>query len=77
MVLVQVRDVPEEVVAALRVQAADRGLTLAAYLRAELGRLASRPTNADIVERLRRRDRRGGPTTEETVDEIRRIREAS
>jgi hypothetical protein len=77
MALVQVRDVPEPILRTLKAQAAERGLTLTAYLRAELARLASRPTNAEIVERLARRNRRGGPTTTDTVAEIRRIRDAS
>jgi hypothetical protein len=77
MALIQVRDVPETTVRALKAQAAERGLTLTAFLRAELDRLAARPTNAEIVERLARRNRRGGPTTAETVAEIRRIREVS
>jgi len=75
--LVQVRDLPEATVRALKAQAAERGLTLTAYLRAELERLAARPTNAEIVERLARRNRRGGPTAADTVAEIRRIREGS
>lgn len=77
MPLVQVRDVPEPTLRALKASAAERGLTLSAYLRLELDRLATRPTNADIVERLAQRDRRGGPTVAETVAEIRRTREAS
>lgn len=77
MALVQVRDVPEPILRALKAQAAERGLTLTAYLRAELERLAARPTNAEIVERLARRNRRGGPTAADTVAAIRRIREAS
>ncbi len=76
MPLVQVRDVPEATVRRLRAQAAERGLTLAAYLRGELDRLATQPTNAEVVERLARRDRRGGPTLAETVAEIRALREA-
>jgi len=77
MALVQVRDVPEPILRTLKAQAAERGLTLTAYLRAELARLAARPTNAEIVERLRRIDRSGGPTAEETVALIRRARDAS
>ena len=77
MALIQVRDVPETTVRALKAQAAERGLTLTAYLRAQLDRLAARPTNAEIVERLARRNRRGGPTIADTVEEIRRIREVS
>lgn len=52
-------------------------MTLSAYLRVELDRLAARPTNADIVDRLARRDRTGGPSVADTVAEIRRTREAS
>jgi antitoxin FitA len=77
MALIQIRDVSETTVRALKARAAERGLTLTAYLRAELDRLAERPTNAEIVERLARRNRRGGPTTADTVAEIRRIREVS
>jgi antitoxin FitA len=77
MALIQVRDVPEPTVRALKARAAERGLTLTAFLRAELDRLAARPTNAEIAERLARRNRRGGPTVADTVDEIRRIREVS
>ena len=75
--LIQVRDVPDETVTALKMRAAERGLTLAAFLRAELDRLASRPTNAEIVERMARRDRSSGPSVEETVAEIRRLRASS
>jgi antitoxin FitA len=77
MALVQVRDVPEPVLRTLKAQAAERGLTLTAYLRGELARLAARPTNAELVERLARRQRRSGPTVDDTVAEIRRIRESS
>jgi hypothetical protein len=75
--LVQVRDVPESTVAALKAQAAERGLTLAALLRAELERIARRPTNAEVVARMARRRRAGGPTTEQTVNEVRGVRTAS
>jgi hypothetical protein len=77
MALIQVRDVPEATVRALKAQAAERGLTLTAYLRDVFNQLGARPTNAEIVERLARRNRRGGPTTADTVAEIRRIRNAS
>ena len=77
MALIQVRDVPESTVAALKAHAAERGLTLSALLRLELERLAGRPTNAEIADRLSRRDRQGGPSAGATVEEIRRTREAS
>jgi transposase len=77
MARIQIRDVSETTVRALKARAAERGLTLTAYLRAELNRLAARPTNAEIVERLTRRNRRGGPTAADTVAAIRGIRELS
>lgn len=77
MPLVQVRDVSEETVKTLKVKAAERGMTLTAYVRMELDRLAARPSNAEIADRLARRDRRGGPSIADTVSEIRRTREAS
>ena len=52
-------------------------MSLTAFLRVELDRLAARPTNADVVARMAARSRRGGPTEADTVAEIRRIREAS
>jgi hypothetical protein len=77
MALIQVRDIPEATLNALKAQAAERGLTLTAYLRAELDKLAARPTNAEIVDRLARRNRRGGPTVADTVTELRGLRETS
>jgi len=69
--------VPQSTVDSLKQLAAERGLTLAAFLRAELDRLATRPSNAEIVNRLARRERSGGPLISESVAEIRRVREAS
>jgi plasmid stability protein len=77
MSLVQIRDVSEETVNALRARAAEQGLTLTAYLRAQLDRLAARPTNAEILDRLARADRTGNPTVAETVAEIRKLRNSS
>jgi len=77
MPLVQVRDVPQATVDSLKQLAAERGLTLAAFLRAELDRLAARPSNAEIIDRLARRNRSGGPPIAESVAEIRRVRESS
>lgn len=77
MPLVQVRDVSQATLNSLKAHAAERGLTLSAYLRVELERLAARPTNAEIVDRLARRERTGGPSVVDTVAEIRRTRGAS
>ncbi len=77
MPLIQVRDVPEATVNALEARAAERGLTLTSYLRGELDRLAARSSNADIAQRLARRNRRGGPSVTDTLAEIRRTRDVS
>ncbi|GAB3922366.1 hypothetical protein GCM10011575_14000 [Microlunatus endophyticus] len=69
-----IRDVPDEVTALLKKRAAAQGLSLSAYVGAELTKLASRPTNAEVVDRLRAKDRSGGPTTDEIVAEIRALR---
>jgi len=57
MATIQVRDVPDEVHQAYRRRAADAGMSLQEYLRAELirgaGRRTPREVMADIEERLR------------------------
>ena len=77
MALVQVRDVQDETVRALRIKAAEQGISLSAYLRVELDRLAQSPSNGELVRRILQRDRSGGPSTEDTVAEIRRVRDGS
>lgn len=71
---VYIRNVDDAVITTLKERAAAAGVSLSAYLGAELGKLASRPTNAELVARLRERDRSTGPTTEEIVAEIRAAR---
>jgi antitoxin FitA len=53
-----VRDVPEEVHAALARRAERRGQSLQQYLAGELRRLAERPAIEDVLDRIDRR--RGG-----------------
>jgi len=77
MALVQVRDVPDETVARLKAQAKQRGLTMAAYIRNELEKLAERPTNEEIFERIKRERPTIPTTSEETVAIIRALRENS
>lgn len=77
MPLVRVRDVPEKTVRALRARAGARGLSLAAYLRLELERLAAAQGNQEVVAWLRERDRTGGPQPEDTVAELRKLRKRS
>jgi predicted DNA-binding protein len=79
MALVQVRDVPDETVARLKAQAKAKGLTMAAYIRGELEKLAERPTNREVLEQVRRH-REQHPvdiTTDEIVAIIRKTRDAS
>jgi hypothetical protein len=55
---VLVRDLPDEVHAQLQRRAEAAGQSLQQYLTAELTRLATAPTMADVLERIARR--RGG-----------------
>jgi plasmid stability protein len=59
---IQIRHVSEEVHRTLKVRAAQSGMTLSDYLRAELELLADRPTIAELAERIRRRPRVRLPT---------------
>jgi plasmid stability protein len=53
-----VRDIPDDVHAALTRRAAQRGQSLQQYLAAELRRLATRPTLPEVLDRIERH--RGG-----------------
>lgn len=55
---VLVRDIPEEVHAALQRRAERRGQSLQQYLATELTRIAERPTLDEVLDRVDRR--RGG-----------------
>ncbi len=54
-VLVQVRDVPEDVHRALKARAAASGTSLSEYLRTVLARAAQRPTPQELAGRVRAR----------------------
>ncbi|MEI2779070.1 MAG: antitoxin [Tetrasphaera sp.] len=71
MATIYVRDVPDEVTAVLKRRAADEGKSFSAYVAGELARLAARPSNQEIVARLRVSDRSGGPSTADIVRELR------
>lgn len=58
MANVLVRDLPEDVHAALRRRAEQRGQSLQQYLAAELKRLADKPSLDEVLDRIDRR--RGG-----------------
>jgi len=66
-----IRDISDDVAATLKERAAAAGTSLSAYVGAELSKIAGRPTNEEIVARLRGRDRSGGPTSDEIVGAVR------
>ena len=66
---VQIRDVPDDVHRTLRARAAAAGLSLSAYLLAELTRVAERPPVADGLARAGARP--GGASTDEIVSAVR------
>lgn len=74
MTTLYIRDVSEEVALILKERAAKEGKSLSAYVGAELAKLAARPTNAEIVARLKEQDRASGPGAEEIVAAVRASR---
>ena len=54
-VLVQIRDVPEDVHRTLKARSAATGMSLSEYVRGLLSRSASRPTPAELSARIRAR----------------------
>ena len=67
MTTLYIREVSEAVAETLKQRAAAQGKSLSAYVGAELAKITARPTNEEIVARLRARDRSNGPTTDEIV----------
>ncbi len=75
MTTLYIRDVSDEVAETLKKRAAAEGKSLSSFVAGELSRIAARPTDAEIVARLKARDRSGGPTSDEIVAEVRAGRE--
>lgn len=72
-VLLQVRDVPEDVHRRLKSRAAAAGVSLSEYVRGELARSAGRPTVAELEARVRAR---GAATLAEPSERaVRRLRD--
>ncbi|MDU0347559.1 FitA-like ribbon-helix-helix domain-containing protein [Actinomyces sp. MRS3W] len=69
-----IRGVDEDVARELRSRAAAAGMSLSAYVAAQLAELTSRPTNRQIVARLRSRDRTNGPSTEQILSAVKEAR---
>ncbi|MBB1511663.1 antitoxin [Tessaracoccus sp. MC1679] len=67
MTTLYIRDVSDDVAATLKERAASEGMSLSAYVAAELAKIAARPTNEQIVARLRARDRSSGPSSDDIV----------
>jgi len=72
-VLVQIRDVPEDVHRALKARAAASGTSLSEYLRALLSRTAERPPPEELAARIRARGTVRLPEPSERT--VRRLRE--
>jgi antitoxin FitA len=66
---IQIRDVPDEVHRVLATRAASAGMSLTAYLRAELTRVAERPPVADVLARAAARH--GGARIDDIVTAVR------
>jgi len=67
MTTLYIRGVSDDVAATLKERAAAAGMSLSAYVAAELAKIAARPTNEQIVARLRARDRSSGPSSDDIV----------
>lgn len=74
MSTIYIRDVPDDVAATLKARAASDGKSLSAYLAAELTRLAARPSNAELIERMRARLGDGGVTRDAVLTAIQAAR---
>ena len=71
MTTLYIRDVSDDVAETLKERAAAEGKSLSPYVGAELAKIAVRPTNAQVVARLRERDRSAGPTPDEILEAVR------
>ena len=71
--MIQVRNVPDEVHTALKVRAAEEGISLSDYIKRDLEELAKQLTIADVFARARVRGP-SGIATEEIVAGIRASR---
>jgi len=71
MSTIQVRNVPETTSRALKAQAAREGRSLSDYLLIELERLASRPSRAELLDRIAGRELLDIPPAEDVLAEQR------
>jgi antitoxin FitA len=71
--MIQIRNVPDEVHTALKVRAAEEGISLSDYIKRDLEELSKQVTIEEIFARARARGP-SGITTEEIVADIRASR---
>lgn len=76
----QIRDVDPEVRDRLKALAAQKGLSMNAYLKSILEQAGRRPTRAEVIQRLKERGNiipfdPSAPTTVEIIHELREERE--
>jgi antitoxin FitA len=73
-VMMQIRDMPEDVHAVLKSRAALAGVSLSEYVRGELTRVARRPSPEEFLARVRARG--PAPLGEPSEVTVRRLRDA-
>ena len=66
---IEIRNVPDDVHAELRIRAARAGMSLSDYALAQLERTTEKPPISEVLERASKRP--GGATTKQIVDAIR------
>lgn len=71
--LIQIRNVRDDVHRTLKARAARKGVSLSAYLRVELERVAASPTPDELLERLQ--SRKPVRATESSVAALRSVRD--
>ncbi|MFT4220780.1 MAG: antitoxin [Microbacterium sp.] len=71
---VLIRDLDPDVHAVLAERAKGAGQSLQQFLTAELTRLASKPTNAEIIARIRARDHKPSFSPEDVIAALHRER---
>ncbi|MEA2011086.1 MAG: hypothetical protein U9N78_10320 [Actinomycetota bacterium] len=79
MVMIQIRNVPPDLHERLKQRAASKGMNLSDYLKRELDRIVSIPTNEELFEEIeadRKAGRLIGTTRKEILDAIRDGRES-
>jgi plasmid stability protein len=72
MKTIQVRNVPDELHRAIKVRAAQEGLSITDYVRRELERLVSRPSMKEVLARIKEQEPvLGGPSSADLIREDR------